>query len=175
MITREQFVGAVGREPESDDLDRCNCEQAGAAGHFQCGWCEEHDTPRFACACGKNKHLVELHDSGVFEPVYSPFEIEGITFRVAKSDENAIIPNVGILPIVYDGSITIVFEDGVPHMLNLGLLKICNEMIFSVMSDEVYYRLLSGIIGRMNELACERVLYRSIERPGEWQLDYVKF
>jgi len=38
MITREQFLAATGREPEQDDLERANCDKAGAIGHSCCGW-----------------------------------------------------------------------------------------------------------------------------------------
>lgn len=51
MITAEIFKEKVGRDPEHDDLDRCNCNKAGEAGHLQCGWCEDHDKPRFDCGC----------------------------------------------------------------------------------------------------------------------------
>lgn len=44
-----QFLKHVGREPENDDLDRCNCKQAGEQGHRACGICEEHRMPVFAC------------------------------------------------------------------------------------------------------------------------------
>lgn len=47
MITREKFKEATGLEPEQDDLDRCNCTQAGELGHFFCGWNEEKNLPRF--------------------------------------------------------------------------------------------------------------------------------
>lgn len=47
MITREKFVERVGREPHDDDLERCNCKQAGEIGHWFCGWDEEADLPRF--------------------------------------------------------------------------------------------------------------------------------
>lgn len=46
MITREMFIAATGREPVLDDLDRVNCPHAGEAGHFSCGWNEEHDKPQ---------------------------------------------------------------------------------------------------------------------------------
>ena len=46
-ITREKFVARVGREPEQDDLERCNCPQAGEIGHWCCGWNDERDLPQF--------------------------------------------------------------------------------------------------------------------------------
>jgi len=47
MITREQFIKAVGCEPEQDDLDRCNCPLAGQPEHSLCGWDDELNLPRF--------------------------------------------------------------------------------------------------------------------------------
>jgi hypothetical protein len=49
MITAEDFFDATGRDPEQDDLERCNCNKAGTVGHRQCGWCPKHDKPRFEC------------------------------------------------------------------------------------------------------------------------------
>jgi hypothetical protein len=46
-ITAEQFVQATGREPEMDDLDRCNCPLAGQLGHWFCGWDAEANLPVF--------------------------------------------------------------------------------------------------------------------------------
>lgn len=46
-ITREKFVAATGREPELDDLERCNCPRAGNLGHWYCGWDEKWDLPQF--------------------------------------------------------------------------------------------------------------------------------
>lgn len=46
--TVEDFKKYVGREPERDDLDRCNCDQAGELGHWSCGICEHH-LPVFEC------------------------------------------------------------------------------------------------------------------------------
>ena len=47
MITREKFIERVGREPEQDDLERCNCQHAGEIGHWGCGWNSERDLPQF--------------------------------------------------------------------------------------------------------------------------------
>jgi hypothetical protein len=47
MITAEKFEESVGCKPENDDLDRCNCIEAGHIGHFQCGWDDERDMPVF--------------------------------------------------------------------------------------------------------------------------------
>jgi hypothetical protein len=46
-ITRDHFVSRVGRKPENDDLDRCNCKEAGEVGHYYCGWNKEKDLPVF--------------------------------------------------------------------------------------------------------------------------------
>jgi len=46
-ITRRKFITATGREPEQDDLERCNCPNAGAIGHFCCGWDYKYDLPIF--------------------------------------------------------------------------------------------------------------------------------
>jgi len=50
-ITKKKFRAAMGRDPQQDELDRCNCAAAGTVGHWGCGWCEEHNKPRFSCAC----------------------------------------------------------------------------------------------------------------------------
>jgi len=49
--TNIDFKKMTGREPETDDLDRLNCEEAGNPGHRQCGYCRVHDKPRFECGC----------------------------------------------------------------------------------------------------------------------------
>lgn len=46
-ITRERFRAAVGREPQNDDLERCNCPKVGQIGHFMCGWNERLEMPVF--------------------------------------------------------------------------------------------------------------------------------
>lgn len=48
-ITKKRFIAATGREPVLDDLERANCPMAGEMGHWSCGWCEEHDKPKFMC------------------------------------------------------------------------------------------------------------------------------
>ena len=55
MVSREKFIAATGHPPVNDDLKRCNCPDAGLAGHYFCGWCEECDKPRFICS-----HLIKL-------------------------------------------------------------------------------------------------------------------
>jgi hypothetical protein len=46
-ITAERFKAATGIEPEQDDLERCNCRQAGAIGHWHCGWDRARNLPVF--------------------------------------------------------------------------------------------------------------------------------
>jgi hypothetical protein len=47
MITPDIFREAVGRDPEQDDLERCNCATPGKTGHYFCGWDEEANLPVF--------------------------------------------------------------------------------------------------------------------------------
>jgi len=47
--TIEDFTKATGRAPEQDDLDRCNCPDAGQLAHQSCGVCKEHKMPVFMC------------------------------------------------------------------------------------------------------------------------------
>jgi hypothetical protein len=46
-ITAEKFKEVTGHDPINDDLDRCNCPQAGDLGHEQCGWHEARNLPNF--------------------------------------------------------------------------------------------------------------------------------
>lgn len=46
-ITIQEFEKAVGRPPENDDLERCNCPEAGQDGHESCGWNYEDNLPQF--------------------------------------------------------------------------------------------------------------------------------
>lgn len=48
-ITVELFKLATGMTPIQDDLQRCNCPEAGKPGHEQCGWCLTCNKPRFMC------------------------------------------------------------------------------------------------------------------------------
>jgi hypothetical protein len=54
-ITREYFIARVEREPVNDDLERCNCTQAGQLGHWGCGWNVERDLPQFMCGVKKKE------------------------------------------------------------------------------------------------------------------------
>lgn len=49
QITAEDFIQAVGHAPIQDDLERCNCPQAGQGGHMFCGWCSKHNCPKARC------------------------------------------------------------------------------------------------------------------------------
>lgn len=51
VITAQIFFDKTGHLPVYDDLDRCNCKDVGKPGHSACGWCPEHDLPRFMCGC----------------------------------------------------------------------------------------------------------------------------
>lgn len=56
-ITAEHFTKRVGSPPVMDDLDRCNCPDAGELGHWNCGWCAIADLPVFCCiGCGRGEH-----------------------------------------------------------------------------------------------------------------------
>ena len=48
-ITSVHFKERTGRDPKHDDLERCNCPEAGHPGHYMCGWCEKCDMPKFMC------------------------------------------------------------------------------------------------------------------------------
>lgn len=50
-LSAAAFKEVVGRAPEQDDLLRVNCLDAGKVGHYKCGWCESHGSPRFQCGC----------------------------------------------------------------------------------------------------------------------------
>jgi hypothetical protein len=47
IISAEKFKFCVGVGPTDDDLERCNCKQAGKPGHFCCGWDNIRDMPVF--------------------------------------------------------------------------------------------------------------------------------
>jgi hypothetical protein len=50
-MTAEEFEQLTGSPPDSDDLERVNCTTAGQPCHWGCGWCAEHNQPRFMCLC----------------------------------------------------------------------------------------------------------------------------
>jgi hypothetical protein len=47
IITAETFKAATGRDPENDDLERCNCHRAGELGHQYCGWNQKTNRPQY--------------------------------------------------------------------------------------------------------------------------------
>lgn len=49
VIDEEYFTEATGAAPENDDLERANCDQAGALAHYWCGWCPICNRPRVQC------------------------------------------------------------------------------------------------------------------------------
>lgn len=55
------FTRFVGRAATQDDLERVNCRETGI-GHFLCGWCDEHEVPRFTCGCASGKAAQEAFD-----------------------------------------------------------------------------------------------------------------
>jgi len=46
-ITKEVLISAIGREPVDDDLERCNCPDAGEPIHTCCGWNTERNLPQY--------------------------------------------------------------------------------------------------------------------------------
>ena len=50
-MTAKEFEQKLGRRPTLDDLGRVNCDCAGETLHLSCGWCKEHDKPRYQCGC----------------------------------------------------------------------------------------------------------------------------
>ena len=52
-MTAKEFEEKLGYSPEDDDLERVNCIHDGEPTHMSCGWCSEHDKPRFICGCFK--------------------------------------------------------------------------------------------------------------------------
>lgn len=52
IITAEKFKESTGFNPIQDNLERCNCEYAGEAGHWQCGWNIALNMPVFMVGTG---------------------------------------------------------------------------------------------------------------------------
>jgi hypothetical protein len=71
-ITKKKFVEATGSEPHQDDLERCNCKHEGEVFHRSCGWCKEHDKPRFMCGCRAIKHtnLAKMKKDGFISKMH---------------------------------------------------------------------------------------------------------
>lgn len=58
IITSEIFKRALGYEPHDDDLERCNCAQAGQMFHACCGWDEELNLPTWIAMANKIKNPI---------------------------------------------------------------------------------------------------------------------
>ncbi len=66
-ITAEMFRQHVRREPEHDDLERCNCGLAGEAGHKSCGWDWVVMLPRWEAQAWGGVKAFNAHVAGVDE------------------------------------------------------------------------------------------------------------
>lgn len=164
MITLEKFIERVGREPEYDDLERCNCSQAGECLHHSCGWCDDCDMPKFLCECSVRR----LRGSGVFEDQKISSNCFKYTFSVEEASPEQCIPNVGVLPASRDGAISFVFEDKVPAKLQEYILtRLEGEYQGQIMSQEFYHYMLSRCMYELNKLASEGLLFRGLV-DGEW-------
>lgn len=64
IITAEFFEQATGRAPKNDDLERCNCEQAGEMGHQFCGWNYRKNVPSFQNCYDDPAYLVSCKGDG---------------------------------------------------------------------------------------------------------------
>lgn len=64
IITAEFFQQATGRAPIQDDLERCNCDQAGTMGHDFCGWNYRKNVPSFMNPHDDPAYLVTCTDNG---------------------------------------------------------------------------------------------------------------
>ena len=91
MIDAAEFEQRWGRAPEGDELERANCLTPGTVGHFYCGICLNHESPRSMCGCF---------------PLRS-FRADLNPITVAQSDEDpshiAIGPREAQFPDVDDG------------------------------------------------------------------------
>jgi hypothetical protein len=70
-ITKRKFLQVTGRKPQDDDLERCNCPEAGTWGHMSCGWCKEHNGPMFECGCATKAQAFLIHQYGTRNPFVS--------------------------------------------------------------------------------------------------------
>jgi hypothetical protein len=59
MITAEQFEDATGHPPQDDDLERCNCPEAGSLMHQYCGWDHERNLPEFIAVARRLKENLD--------------------------------------------------------------------------------------------------------------------
>lgn len=62
-ITAAIFEKATGAKPQNDDLDRCNCPDAGKLGHHMCGWDAEANLPWFMSPNAPARYLASLKNS----------------------------------------------------------------------------------------------------------------
>lgn len=53
------YCGAefINNQHNCDCLERISCDKVGEPGHYNCGYCEEHNCPRFQCGCMVYKDL----------------------------------------------------------------------------------------------------------------------
>lgn len=170
IITKEKFIERVGREPISDDLERCNCQDVGKVGHHLCGWSEEFDLPMFMCP-GKKVKKRELSESGIFDSVYDSehySEISNHEYEVKPSLGFQQIPNVGILPIPFTNSINIILEKGVPDEILPYLQDSVSDMVNKNMCEATYHGILNEIIYTLQKLVAEKRLYRYWQNPNKW-------
>lgn len=69
-MNEKEYKDKFGHEPIQDDLERVNCKDIGIVGHSQCGVCEKHNKPRFACGClAPSTNLKELNEKTFSVPV----------------------------------------------------------------------------------------------------------
>ena len=54
-MNEQEFKELTGYDAENDDLERVNCVESGAVGHYFCGLCKECKQPNFLCRCDKPK------------------------------------------------------------------------------------------------------------------------
>lgn len=73
MITTSYFYNHVGRSPEMDDLERCNCQKQGEAGHWMCGWNFDKNKPVFLSGLPENE------------------VIQSVAIRYTKGDDTVIL------------------------------------------------------------------------------------
>ena len=51
FMLESEYRELFGHAPIQDELLRVTCADAGAVGHFFCGVCAQHASPRFMCGC----------------------------------------------------------------------------------------------------------------------------
>ena len=100
-ITAKIFKQKTGEDPIHDDLERCNCPDAGKPSHQFCGWCPDHDKPRSQCGCPANKQKAaeDTHANRLRE-VLGDFHVIDLT----DSEADAIWANLKTLKPFYETS-----------------------------------------------------------------------